>query len=115
MSIFLVLFFFTSCEPERALVGNWIEVNYEVETLTFHNNGELEIKQVGIENKTPVNFKYEIMETQKNYILFNISVFSDTTFRKKIKNKAIFKDENTITVENLDFPETTSNTYKRKK
>lgn len=114
LSLFVLIATLVSCETETSLVGSWVEVNYKKETLQFYEDGSLEFKQKGEKVNSPINFKYEIIDSQENYVMFNMSVFNDTTFIKQAKHKATFKDENTITVENVDFPETKSNTYSRK-
>jgi hypothetical protein len=112
-SLILFLAFLISCETESSIVGNWIEVNYKMETLQFFDDGKMEIKKKGDQGQTPINFKYEIIESKDNWMLMDISVYNSSTFIKKAKHKVVFKDKNTIIVENVDFPETKSNTYFR--
>lgn len=113
LSLFVLVAILASCVTESQLVGKWEEVNYKRETLQFHEDGIMELKQKGEKGNSPINFKYEIIDSQENYIMFNMFVYNDTTFIKQAKHKATFKDENTITVENLDFPDVKSNTYSR--
>lgn len=113
-SLFILLTLLISCETEASILGNWEEVNYKKETLQFHEDGRMEIKQKGEKGDTPINFKYEVLESKEGYVMLNVSVYNGQTFLKKAKHKITFKDENTITVENVDFPEVKSNTYSRK-
>jgi len=115
LNVFLLVTILLSCKTESLLVGNWEEVNYKKETLQFHENGIMEFKQKGEKGNSPINFKYELIESQKDYIIFNMLVYNDTTFMKQAKQKATFKDEKTITIENLDFPDVISKTYAKQK
>ena len=114
LSLIVLVIFLVSCENESPLVGSWIEVNSKNETVQFHEDGKMEFKQKGETGQSPINFKYEIIDSKEGYILFNLFVYNDTTFIKKAKHKATFEDENTITIENLDFPDVKSDTYSRK-
>jgi hypothetical protein len=110
----LLLILLISCETEASILGNWEEVHYQKEILQFHEDGRMEIKQKGEKGSSPINFKYEILESKEDYVMLNVSIYDGETFVKKAKHKITFKNENTITVENVDFPEVKSNTYSRK-
>lgn len=112
-SLFVLITFLVSCETENLIIGNWEEVNYKRETIQFYDDGRMEIKQKGEKVDSPINFKYEILESKVNYMMLNISVYNAETFIKKAKHKITFKNENIITLENVDFPDVKSNTYTR--
>lgn len=115
LSLFVLVSILVSCKTESLIVGNWEEINYKSETLQFHENGIMEFKQKGEKGNSPINFKYELVDSQENYIIFNMLVYNDTTFIKQAKHKATFNNKNTITVDNLDFPDVKSKTYVKQK
>ena len=63
--------------------------------------------------ESPINFKYEVLSNTGNVIMFEVSVFDNQEFIKKMKNEATFESKDKITIKNSDDSSVKSNTYSR--